>query len=51
MADAQTLYQIIDPQGRIIVNYMPHTIAWQIVQLLQLHSPVSIRYMLQAVPA
>lgn len=51
MADTQTLYQIIDPQGRIIVNFMPHALAWQIAQLLQLHSPVSVQYKFQSVPA
>ncbi|WP_369050836.1 hypothetical protein [Burkholderia gladioli] len=44
------LYQIVAPDGRIIVNFLPHAAAWQIAQMLPYHCG-GTRFTFQEVPA
>ncbi|CAG9269001.1 hypothetical protein WK39_03135 [Burkholderia cepacia] len=44
------LYQIVAPDGRVVVNFLPHHTVWAILQLLT-HHVGGTRFVFQEVPA
>jgi hypothetical protein len=45
------LYQIVAPDGRVIVNFLPYGVAWDLAHSLQHSLPPNVRCKFQEVPA
>ncbi|WP_430226827.1 hypothetical protein [Paraburkholderia tropica] len=45
------LYQIVAPDGRVVINFLPHHIAWGFAKELQHRVNPSTRWVFQEVPA
>lgn len=45
------LYQLVAPDGRIVVNFLPYNAVWHFVQLLDHMIHPGVRFTFQEVPA